>query len=138
MNFNENNQIIGYEIDQNNDYPCMYPGSASTGTISGLGQGRYNFYPQTKYLMNMAYLRFKTLTVGYTLPIELTQKAHIQKARIYFSADNLCLLYNGMRKYPIDPEIGSTWKTTLSYSDGTFGRSEPMNRTFSFGIQITL
>ncbi len=138
MIFDDNNQIIGYEISQSNDYPCMYPGAASTGTISGLGQGRYNFYPQTKYLMNMAYLRFKTLTVGYTLPVELTKKALIQKARLYFSADNLCLLYNGMHKYPIDPEIGSTWTTSLSYSDGTFGRSEPMNRTFSFGIQVTL
>ncbi|MDE6397631.1 MAG: hypothetical protein K2K84_10205, partial [Muribaculaceae bacterium] len=138
MIFDENNQIIGYEIDQSNDYPCMYPGAASSGQITGLGQGRYNFYPQTKYLMNMAYLRFKTLTVGYTLPVELTKKALIQNARLYFSADNLCLLYNGMKKYPIDPEIGSTWTTSLSYSDGTFGRSEPMNRTFSFGIQITL
>lgn len=138
MIFDDNNNIIGYEINQGNDYPCMFPGAASAGTISGLGQGRYNFYPQTRYLMNMAYLRFKTLTVGYTLPTALTQKALIQKARVYFSADNLCLLYNGMHKYPIDPEIGSSWTTNLSYSDGTYGRSEPMNRTFSFGIQVTL
>lgn len=138
MIFDEANHIVGYEIDQSNDYPCMYPGASSTGAISGLGQGRFNFYPQTKYLLNSAYLRFKTLTVGYTLPTALTQKALIQKARIYFSADNLCLLYNGMKKYPIDPEIGNTWTSSLSYSDGTFGRSEPMNRTFSFGIQVTL
>ena len=138
MIFDENNKIVGYEISQANDYPCMYPGSANTGTITGLGQGRYNFYPQTKYLMNMAYLRFKTLTVGYTLPANLTQKALIQKARVYFTAENLCLLYNGMKKYPIDPEIGSNWTTGLSYSNGTFGRTEPMNRTFSFGLQITL
>lgn len=134
----DNHTIIGYEIDQSNDYPCMWSGSSASGAVSGLGQGSKNFYPQSKYLMNMAYLRFKTLTVGYTLPTDLTQKALIQKARLYFSADNLCLLYNGMHKYPIDPEIGSTWTSNLSYSDGTFGRSEPMNRTFSFGIQVTL
>ncbi len=138
MIFDEKNNIIGYEIDQNNDYPCMFPGASGSGTVTGLGQGRYNFYPQTKYLMNMAYLRFKTLTVGYTLPVDLTQKVFIQKARVYFSADNLCLLYNGMRKYPIDPEIGSTWKSSLSYSDGTYGRTDPMMRSFSFGIQVTL
>ena len=138
MIFDDNNQIVGYEIDQNNDYPCMYAGGSATGTISGLGQGRYNFYPQTKYLMNMAYLRFKTLTVGYTLPADITKKALIQKARVYFTAENLCNLYNGMKDYPIDPEIGSTWTTSLSYSNGTFGRTEPMNRTYSFGIQVTL
>ncbi len=138
MIFDANNNIVGYEIDQNNDYPCMFAGSANSGTVSGIAQGRYNFYPQSRYLMNMAYLRLKTLTVGYTLPADLTKKAYIQKARVYFSADNLALLYNGMRKYPIDPEIGSQWTTNSSYSNGTFGRTAPMTRTFSFGIQVTI
>ena len=93
--------------------------------------------------MNMAYLRFKTLTFGYTLPAEITKKALIERARIYFSADNLCLLYNGMKDYPIDPEIGSQWTTTAGSNNGTtgsqlyFGRTAPMMRSFSFGIQVT-
>lgn len=137
MIFNEAGEITGYEIDQNNDYPCLFPGSASSGTVSGLSAGRYNFYPQDKYLMNLAYLRFKTLSVGYTLPYDITKKALIQKARIYFTAENLCNLYNGMRKYYIDPEIGSTWTTSSSYGDGTYGRTAPMMRSFSFGLQVT-
>lgn len=137
MIFDENNNIIGYEIDQNNDYPCMFPGASAGGTLSGLSAGRYNFYPQTKYLMNLAYLRFKTLTVGYTLPVDITRKALVQKARVYFTAENLCNLYNGMHKYPIDPEIGTTWTTSSAYSDGTYGRSAPMMRSFSFGLQVT-
>lgn len=137
MIFDDKNNIIGYEIDQSNDYPCMFAGAAAGGNVSGLSAGRYNFYPQTKYLMNLAYLRFKTLTVGYTLPVELTKKAYIQKARIYFTAENLCNLYNGMKDYPIDPEIGTTWTTQSSYGDGTYGRSAPMMRSFSFGLQVT-
>ncbi len=150
--YGDNNQIIGYEIDQNNDYPCMFGSNAGAGTAAApnLETGRHNFYPQSRYLMNMAYLRFKTLTVGYTLPVEITRKALIQKARIYFSADNLCFLYNGMNKYPLDPEIGSQWtfggaqKTNVGASsdanggaNGYFGRRAPINRTFSFGIQVT-
>lgn len=137
MIFDDNNNITGYIIDQNNDFPCLYGGSAAFGTVSGIQQGRYNFYPQSRYLMNMAYLRFKTLTVGYTLPAEITRKALIQKARVYFTAENLCLLYNGMHKYPIDPEIGSQWNSSTSYSYGTFGRTAPMNRSFSFGVQVS-
>ncbi len=129
--------IIGYEVDQNNDYPALYSGFAGGGNVSGISAGTTNYYPQSKYLMNMAYLRFKTLTVGYTLPVEITKKALIQKARIYFTAENLCNLYNGMRKYYIDPEIGSTWKTTSAYSNGTFGRTAPMMASYSFGIQVT-
>ena len=98
----------------------------------------------------MAYLRLKSLTVGYTLPANITKKALIQRARLYFSADNLCLLYNGMHKYPLDPEIGSQWTfggtqyTSVGSSNdanggsyGYFGRRAPINRTFSFGIQVT-
>lgn len=150
--YDANNQVVGYEIDQNNDYPAMFGSNAGSGTAAApnLEIGRHNFYPQTKYLMNMAYLRFKSLTVGYTIPANITKKALIQKARLYFSADNLCFLYNGMHKYPIDPEIGSQWtfgntQTTSvgSSSDangggyGYFGRRAPINRTFSFGIQVT-
>ncbi len=150
--YNDQNEVIGYDINQNNDYPALFGSNAGAGTAAApnLETGRHNFYPQTKYLMNMAYLRFKTLTVGYTLPADITRKALIQKARVYFSADNLCLLYNGMKKYPIDPEIGSQWTfgntqtTSVGASSdsngggyGYFGRRPPINRTFSFGIQVT-
>lgn len=135
-----------YLVDQSNKYPALFGGNYASGTVTGLGYGSHNFYPQSKYLMNMAYLRFKTLTIGYTLPAFITQKALIQKARVYFSADNLCLLYNGMRNTYIDPEIGSTWTTNAQVdaqgfnndsANGYFGSRAPINRTFSFGIQIT-
>ncbi|MCH5219608.1 MAG: SusC/RagA family TonB-linked outer membrane protein, partial [Muribaculaceae bacterium] len=131
-------------VDQSNDYPRLYPGADGQGQLSGINTGRYNFYPQSRYLMNASYLRFKTLTVGYTLPTNITQKALIQKARIYFSADNLALLYNGMHKYPLDPETGTgTNGTTLSSSsmfsgNGYYGRNTPVSQTYSFGIQLTL
>lgn len=141
--YDDNNQIIGYQIDQDNRFPALFGGANATGNVSGIGRGTNNFYPQSRYLMNMAYLRFKTLTFGYTLPAEITKKALIERARIYFSADNLCLLYNGMKDYPIDPEIGSQWTTTAGSNNGTtgsqlyFGRTAPMMRSFSFGIQVT-
>ena len=141
--YDANNNITGYEIDQNNRFPALFGGANGTGNVSGVGRGNNNFYPQSRYLMNMAYLRFKTLTVGYTLPFDITKKALIQKARLYFSADNLCLLYNGMKDYPIDPEIGSQWTSSKGSNNGTagsqlyLGRSHPMMRTFSFGLQVT-
>ena len=143
-----NEQVIDFDnqcltgeirVDQNNDYPRLYPGAGGQGRLSGINAGCYNFYPQSRYLMNMAYLRFKTLTVGYTLPQELTRKALIQKARIYFSADNLALLYNGMKNYPLDPEIatGGAGTESAMSGNGYFGRTTPMPRTFSFGLQVT-
>ncbi len=129
--------IVDYIVDQNNDYPNMMSGAgASAGNIPNIGLGNSNFYPQSKYLMNMAYLRFKNLTVGYTLPAEITKKALIQRARVYFSADNLCFLYNGARKIHVDPELNQTFGGLINDGYGGFGRTVPMMRTLSFGIQV--
>ncbi|MDO4319744.1 MAG: TonB-dependent receptor [Bacteroidales bacterium] len=133
--------IVGYEVDQNNTYPAMYDGAGGDGKWSStMGRGQFSFYPQTRYLLNMAYLRLKNLTVGYTLPYDITRKAYIQKARIYFSAENLAFLYNGAGKYGLDPEIATSATQTRQGGNGgyaDFGRTIPMPQTFSFGIQVT-
>ena len=122
--------------DQNADFPRLFPGNASRGTISVLEQGRNNFYPQTKYLVNMAYLRFKNLTVGYTLPQALTRKAHIQKVRVYFSGSNIMEIIK-RSKAPVDPEVNDK-EEGAALGNATWGRIDPMYRTFSFGLQLTL
>ena len=81
----------------------------------------------------MSYLRLKNVTVGYTLPKEWTRKAFIEKARIYFSGSNLFLLYKGS-DLPVDPEIS----TGDGLASAGWGRTAPITRTFSFGIQVTL
>ena len=137
----EYGQITTANISLDNLYPRLYAKSGGLGVVGGIGNGKDNFYPQSRYLMNMAYLRFKNLTFGYTLPYDITKKALIQKARIYFSADNLCFLYNGAKKYQLDPEMTTAAGSSVQgYNDGnaTFGRTIPIPRTFSFGIQVTL
>lgn len=91
-----------------------------------------NFLRQTRYLSDMSYLRLKNLTVGYTLPIQLTSRAGIEKLRVYFSGENLFEFDN--MKMPMDPETGSR-------SGGnwfTYGRYYPFKRTVSIGLQMTL
>ena len=126
-------------IDQNAAYPRMYPGNAGQGVpganITAIGCN--NFYPQDKYLMNLAYLRLKNLTVGYTLPQKWTRKATIEKVRIYASFNNLADLVNHTAQYGFDPEV-STGRGTGSFGNGTYGRVEPLMRSYSFGLQVTL
>lgn len=128
-------------INQDNVYPRMYAAFDGNGTVGNIGQGRYNFYPQSRYLMSLAYLRLKNMTFGYTLPTNITQKALIQKARLYFSAENLFFLHNGAGKYQLDPEMTlSAGNSTSGYNagQGMYGRTTPQQRVLSFGVQITL
>lgn len=128
-------EILGYEINQSNDYPRLYPGNDVQGTISTISTGSKNYYPQSKYLTNMSYLRLKNVTLGYTLPRSLTSKVYIEKLRFYVSGQNLCLLHKGSGKLPIDPEVNSSSNSNGAY--GTWGRVAPITRTYSVGLQVT-
>ena len=122
-------------ISENNDYPCLWPGNSTAGNVTALSDagGSHNYYPQSKYLVNMSYLRLKSLTLGYTLPNDLTRKAYIQNLRVYVSGNNLFLLHKGSKNLPIDPEVN----TGEGIASGGWGRTMPPMRTFAVGMQLT-
>ena len=120
-------------IDQNADFPRLWGGSAAMGNCKVLNNGCGNFYPQTKYVVNMAYLRLKNITLGYTLPREATRKATIERVRIYGSILNPFDIINHNNGTGLDPEINTG---VGSYANGVWGRTEPIYRTYSVGIQV--
>ena len=99
------------------------------------GQGQNgNYTVNDRYLLNMAYMRLKTLTVGYSLPKAWLSKYRIQNLRVYFTGENLFTI-EGV-KPAIDPEIGI--RTSGSSSDArNFGRSYPYQKAISFGLQLS-
>jgi TonB-linked SusC/RagA family outer membrane protein len=96
---------------------------------------KWNYVYNDRYLLHMAYVRLKTLTLGYTLPQNLTRKIQIEKCRIYFVGENLFEI-DQMGNIPIDPEID--WTAATSGDGRSYGRSYPYRRTLSFGIQVEL
>ena len=139
MDYITNDEVAAGTIRQDADYPRLYGGGAGQGNASSsiMDGGKYNFYPQDKYLVNMAYLRLKNLTVGYTLPQKWTRKATIEKVRIYASFNNLADLINHTAKFGFDPET-SKGRGSGEYANGVYGRTEPLYRSYSFGLQVTL
>ncbi|AEV97591.1 hypothetical protein A4D02_30180 [Niastella koreensis] len=123
------NQLDYWTPDNPNArYPALFPGNA--GGIAGLSAGSNNFFPQTKYLMNLAYCRLKNVSIGYTMPASILSKYKVTKVRFYLSGQNLAEISNVGA--PIDPEMTDN-AIAASYA----GRVYPFNRTYSFGIQIT-
>lgn len=91
-----------------------------------------NFQRQSRYLLNMAYTRLKNLSLGYTLPVNISNRARIKTARIYVSGENL-FTWDKLQ-IPLDPEIDYTPEQT----DATaFGRTYPFRKEISFGLQLT-
>ena len=137
MNIFSNQLDYWTENNQNAKFPRPYIGHTGS-TVNGLvNYGNNNYYPQTKYLANLAYLRLKNLTIGYTLPGKLTSKAGIQKVRVYVSGYNL-LTWDHIDGV-MDPELTGGWSSSTSNGiDMNYaGRAIPFNRQWSFGVQVT-
>ncbi len=78
----------------------------------------------SRFIENGAYFRLKNLQIGYTIPSKITEKAHIDRCRLYVSGSNLFTLtkYTGY-----DPEVG-----TAGVDYGNY----PQSRTITFGINL--
>ena len=88
----------------------------------------------SRYLQNVRYLRFKNLTVGYTLPKKWLDKVRVDKVRIYFTGENLhywsplkknCLYVDPesafSRSSDVDNHMSYTWQKTMMFGlDITF------------------
>ena len=88
----------------------------------------------SRYLQNKRYLRFKNLTVGYTLPEKLTRKIGVEQLRFYFSGENLCY-WSPLKKHSryIDPEEAFDSDVKATYDRFHY----PWQKTMLFGVDIT-
>lgn len=104
-------------------------------TDYGASIDRWDYQPQTRYLLNMAYLRLKNLNIGYTLSKHLAQTIKLKKVRVYASGENL-LTFDHLGGIPIDPETDFS-QTQIDNDRAGFGRVYPYRKTISFGVQAT-
>lgn len=96
---------------------------------------------QSRYMLNMAYLKLKNITVGYTLPPNIVNDIYLSNVRFYLSLENF-LTFDKLRDLPIDPEAISGHSMLApgnnNYNLGRTGASNPTFKSASFGVQVTL
>ena len=115
-----------------------WTGEGSSNTVPTLGDSK-NWVVSDMYVRDGSYLRLKNITLGYTLPRELTSKIGISRLRIYGRAENL---FTWTKYWGFDPEIGAGWdneaqkhRTEVSGVDyGVY----PQARTYTIGFNISL
>ncbi|MBE8722734.1 SusC/RagA family TonB-linked outer membrane protein [Sphingobacterium pedocola] len=94
--------------------------------------------PQSRYMLDMSYLKIKNITVGYNLPANIANRVKFKSARVYVSLENF-ITFDNLRGLPIDPEAisGVTSLTASSnYNLGRTGLGNPSFRSASAGVQI--
>lgn len=88
------------------------------------GSSHNNFEVSDYWKYNAAYLRVKTISIGYTFPSSLTKKAGLSKVRVYVSGNNL-FTFDSLPK-GFDPE----------YPMGN-GFSYPITSSYVFGLNLS-
>ena len=106
------------------------------------GEGTSNKYPRLAlgdesnwkgsdlYVCDGSYLRLKNLSLGYTLPANITKKAFISRLRVYGMVDNLV---TWTKYWGFDPEISSGSGNAQGIDRGIY----PQPRTWTVGVNLT-
>ena len=92
-----------------------------------------NWQSSDLFIKNGSYMRLKNIQLGYTLPLNITRIASIQRLRLYVSAENL-LTFTGYDGF--DPELGGgdgASATAMGVDKGIY----PQSRTIYIGANVT-
>lgn len=121
--FLDNRQVLkvyadSYWSEENQDLYAKYPRlGISSNDINN------NLQTSSWWMRNGAFVRLKSLELGYTLPDRLAQRAFLTNARIYFNGLNLAT-FSAFKDW--DPELSSN---AFSY---------PLQKVFNVGINVNL
>ena len=106
------------DANTDSEYPVLQSWLADRNTGQGLS------IPQTRYMLNAAYLRVKNITVGYSVPSKVLDKIKISNLRFYATGENL-YEWSSIKEH-IDPE-----------ATGSQGYAYPIQRKVSLGMSLT-
>lgn len=104
--------------------PSNYPGLP--------GEWQYN---STMFLYDASYLRLRNVSLGYTLPKNISAKLKLTSARFYITASNLLTF----TKFNGDPEIARDFENIAdrNMSSNITYLTPPQEQTITFGIDLS-
>lgn len=103
------------------------PATAATATYPVLHYGPYPNNKNTQnslFLADAAYVRLKTVEIGYSIPKNVLKRIGFTKTRFYLQGLNL-FTWDKLDKYDVDPETN------------TGGDWYPIQRVVSLGLEVT-
>ncbi|QNN43706.1 SusC/RagA family TonB-linked outer membrane protein [Pedobacter roseus] len=121
--FLENRQVLqpfadSHWTEENQDLYAKYPRLGTTSSeISN------NLQTSSWWMRDGAFIRLKSIEIGYTFPDKLSKKAFLSNCRIYFNALNP-LTWSRFKDW--DPELASN------------GFSYPIQKVYNIGINVNL
>ena len=119
-NISSNNQLLkvyadSYWSEEHRDVYALWPRLSETVMSN-------NNQTSTHFMQNGAFMRLKTLEIGYSLPLHIIAKAKLTQCRFYFNGVNL-YTFSNFKLW--DPEMGGN------------GLGYPIQMVLNGGIQLS-
>jgi len=115
-----------------------WTGEGTSNSVPTLGDSK-NWVCSDMYIQDGSYLRLKNITLGYTLPRQLTSRIGISRLRLYARAENL---FTWTKYWGFDPEVGAGWDNDSQKHNTQFTGVDygvyPQARTYTLGFNISL
>lgn len=110
------------------------------GDITDVPQARLNRVgyqngtsASSRYIYDGAYLRVKTVSLGYNFPVSMISRFKLSSLRIYATGQNLFTF----TKYPgWDPEVNSDYRTGTNTNQGGDFYTAPQIKSVIFGLNV--
>ena len=120
-----------YPFNMYADVKGRWHGEGTSNSIPRLSSAdpNLNFRTSNLFIESGAFLRFKNLNLGYTVPKKIIDAMHISKARIYVTGQNIFTVtkYKGL-----NPELGYVGKQiNVDYAQ------YPQSKTYTVGATLS-
>lgn len=126
----------GANVNDNQDVQALnyWKQPGDTGVLPAPSRNN-NTNTTTRYLQKTDYIRLRNISVGYTLPSNLTQKFWVQNLRVFLQGTNLWT-YNPY--FRGDPEVGrGSEESSLTLPGEATLYSYPQTMGWTFGVNLT-
>ncbi|WOK07141.1 TonB-dependent receptor [Imperialibacter roseus] len=92
--------------------------------------GGINFAPSTRFIQDGSFLRFRNMTVGYTIPEAALERINMNQVRVYVRGTNL---FTATKFTGYSPEFGSEDVLSSNIDRGAY----PVSAIYSAGLNIS-
>ncbi|WP_416864187.1 MAG: SusC/RagA family TonB-linked outer membrane protein [Imperialibacter sp.] len=107
-----------------------WTGEGTSTTEPRASFGGINFAPSTRFIQDGSFLRFRNMTVGYTIPEAALERINMNQVRVYVRGTNL---FTATKFTGYSPEFGSEDVLSSNIDRGAY----PVSTIYSAGLNIS-
>jgi hypothetical protein len=107
-----------------------WTGEGTSNAEPRASQGGYNFQTSSRFIQDGSFFRLRNVTLGYSLPASIANKAKMTTARVYVRGTNI---FTSTKFNGYSPEIGAS----DPLNNGIDNSGYPVTSMYSAGLNVT-